>query len=207
MRTIVCFDLGGVLVRIRRTWRTAADAAQVPLTFEDGLDYALEDFPLFDAFQVGSLGEEEYLASLAGYLGCASSDARCVHDAIMIGPYEGTDELVRDIRAAGHVAGCLSNTNSIHWSALDSPRFPAIQRMDVKVASHGLRLLKPDPTTFRLFDSLAETQPGSVVYFDDHEGNVRAAEKHGWQAFYIDHDSDPAIQMRAVLERLKIVRP
>jgi len=48
--------------------------------------------------------------------------------------------------------------------------------------------------------------PDRVIYFDDHEGNVRAAQRHGWNAFFIDHTGDTAAQMRAALHQFEIFR-
>src|SRR5687768_3281795 len=99
---MVCFDLGGVLVRIARTWREAMLAAGLlppPGEFES----ALTDCPAFDAYQAALIGSEEYLAELGRYLGGLSAEeARQVHVHILVEPYPGTIELVRDLRRAGY---------------------------------------------------------------------------------------------------------
>lgn len=197
---MVCFDLGGVLARIRRTWQACADAAGVKTGLRETEVYDLSDFVLFDAFQLGSLASPDYLEKLSSYLMVSQNDAKAVHNAILEAPYEGTAELVQDLKAAGHSTACLSNTNSLHWEILNSETYPSIQGLDFKMVSHTIGLLKPEPAVFRRFDLEAETTPGQVVYFDDHEGNVLAAKKHGWNAILVDHLGDPATQMREALE-------
>jgi glucose-1-phosphatase len=198
---VVCFDLGGVLIRIRRTWQQAALAAGVNTALPDNELYPLTDFPLFDAYQLGALDDREYLRELGCYLGIKSEDkARAVHLAILDGTYGGAEKLLDDIERAGMGTACLSNTNMLHWNEMISNgRFSCVSRLRYKVASHELRLLKPDPAFFRLFDRELATRPGNVYFFDDHEGNALAAQRHGWRAHFVDHEGDPIADIRNTL--------
>jgi HAD superfamily hydrolase (TIGR01509 family) len=199
-RELVCFDLGGVLARIRRRWQECASAAGVRTGLNPDERYELSDFPLFDALQLGAIGENEYLSDLAAYLEVDEKAAHRVHNAILDRPYEGTEDLVAELLAAGSATACLSNTNSLHWEILDSDAFPAIRDLQFKMVSHTIKLLKPEIAVFRRFDMETGTAPEHVMYFDDHEGNVQAARKHGWNAFLVDHEGDPAAQMREALK-------
>lgn len=196
---IVCFDLGGVLVHIRHTWQAAAKACGVPISHPETDLYDLTDFPLFDAYQSGSIGDQQYLADLGTYLGVTSDEARIVHNAVLVGPYERTNELASEIRQTGLRTAGISNTNSLHWLQLNTPRFPVIQGLSLALLSHEVRLLKPDPGMFRMFDQLAQVRPDSVIFFDDHEVNVEAAQKHGWTSYWVDHKQAPARQIRSIL--------
>lgn len=200
---MICFDLGGVLARIRRNWQACAAAVNVEIGLPANEIYDLSDFPLFDPFQFGSIDPSKYLDDLGGYLSVSRTDALKVHNAILDRPYEGTEHLAKELRHAGHRTSCLSNTNSFHWDILNSSAFPAIEGLDFKLVSQDIKLLKPDPMVFRLFDLKAETLPDRVIYFDDHEGNVKAAQRHGWNAFLIDHEGDTASQMRDVLSQFE----
>ena len=204
-RMMICFDLGGVLARIRRNWQACAAAVNVEIGLPANELYDLSDFPLFDPFQFGSIDPSKYLEDLGGYLSVSSADALKVHNAILDRPYEGTHRLIRDLAEAGHRRSCLSNTNSLHWAILNSHSFPGILELDFKLVSQDIKLLKPDPMIFRLFDLKAETLPDRVIYFDDHEGNVKAAQRHGWNAFLIDHQGDTAAQMRAALAESEVL--
>ena len=204
-RMMVVFDLGGVLARIRRTWQQCADAVGVETGLPSENLRDLSDFALFDTFQFGTVEASSYLEELAGYLSVSKIDALRVHNAILDRPYEGTHRLIRDLEEAGHRRGCLSNTNSLHWAILNSEAFPGIFELDFKVVSQEINLLKPDPEVFNLFDAKAGTSPESIVYFDDHEGNVLAAKQHGWNAFLVDHQGDPAAQMRDALRESRML--
>lgn len=202
---MVCFDLGGVLARIRRTWQSCALAAGVKTVLRDDELYDLSDFVIFDAFQLGSLAPPEYLDKLSTYLGVSTDEAKQVHNAILQEPYEGTADVVQDLKACGHSTACLSNTNTLHWDILNSSAFPCIENLQFKMVSHTIGLLKPEPAVFRRFDLEAEVGPENVVYFDDHEGNVLAAQRHGWNAILVDHLGDPAAQMREALRALEVL--
>ena len=196
---MVCFDLGGVLARIRRSWQACALGAGVKTGLREDEVYELSDFALFDAFQLGSFEPATYLEKLSSYLSVPADQAKAVHNAILEAPYEGTAELIEEIKAAGHSTACLSNTNELHWEILDSAIYPGIRGLDFKMVSHTIGMLKPEPAVFRRFDLEAEATPERVVYFDDHEGNVMAARRHGWNAVLVDHLGDPAAQMKEEL--------
>lgn len=202
---LICFDLGGVLARIRRDWQSCSGAVKIETRLNAEERYELSDFPLFDAFQLGAVGEKEYLNDLSVYLGVAREEAHRIHNAILDRPYEGTESLVRDLIEAGYATACLSNTNSLHWEILDSAAFPAIKNLRYKMVSHTIKLLKPEAAAFRRFEMETGRAPEHVMYFDDHPGNVQAAQKLGWNAVAIDHEGDPAAQMRAALEGVGVL--
>ena len=112
---LVCFDLGGVLVRINSTWRAAADHAGVEPRCEADRLAALGGFEAFEAFQAGELEEDAYLEALRAHLGLAhASEALRVHESILAEAYPETEPLVARLHALGVRTACLSNTNSIH---------------------------------------------------------------------------------------------
>jgi len=195
----VVFDLGGVLARIWHTWQGAALEAGVPIRLDPAAPIPLIDFLPLDEYQMGGLSEAGYLVALGDWLGCSVEDALSIHNHILIGEYPGTEALVDDIEQAGFVTGCLSNTNAAHWAELAGPRFPAISRLDRKMASHIVGLNKPDPAIFRLYASVNGLQPEEIVYFDDHFGNVESAKSVGFRAFRVDPHSDTVAFMRKTL--------
>lgn len=201
----VCFDLGGVVVRISYRWAEMLVAAGLPVPDHVGPEDDLATMPGFEAFQSGAIDFEEYQAGVARHLRLSLEDAERVHRSMLIEPFAGVAELVDELRAQGLVVGCLSNTNAPHWAEMtQTERFPAIRAMDVRLASHEIRAAKPSPEAFRAFENACGTD--RVLLFDDGAENCAAAVRLGWQAMRIDPQRDPAAQMRRRLEAEGLVR-
>lgn len=196
MQKLVVFDLGGVLLRVARTWSEAADRAEV--SYARNGEAALNDFPGIVEHQADRIGLEPYLVQLQDFMGLVDrQDAYDVHMGILMEAMPGTDDLVRDLRTRGFRTACLSNTNGVHWDRLSSKDwYPHIASLDLLCASHILRLEKPDPKIFREFERIAKSSPGQITFFDDSEVNVKAAREAGWTAHWINPLKDTASQMR-----------
>jgi FMN phosphatase YigB (HAD superfamily) len=197
---VVCFDVGGVLIRIAHRWAEAARQAGVPTTVDENAIFT--DAPFFDPYQSGAIEEEKYFQLLADYLGLNEAAlALKVHNHIMLEPYLGVDGLVQELNDAGFLTACLSNTNERHWQDMTgSGRFPANERLGLRMASHEVKLQKPDGAIFRLFETEAQAQGAEIVFFDDTAINIEAAKTLGWNAHLIDPKGDPVSQMRATLQ-------
>jgi FMN phosphatase YigB (HAD superfamily) len=204
---LVCFDLGGVLVRISRTWAQAMETAKVQSPLGN-LDLPLSACPAFEEYQAGAIGSEEYTVRLAEFLGGVPiADARRVHAGILIEPYPGTYELVQELRTAGFLTGCLSNTNEPHWQLMClGEDLPGIAALDIKVASHDIKAQKPHPDSFLAFEERSGVTGEHIAFFDDSEENVRTAARQGWNAHWVDYRGDTALQMRGVLDSLGVLR-
>jgi glucose-1-phosphatase len=198
---MVCFDLGGVLVRISQNWQEALDSAGVESPKGRIYTMPLTACEIFDQYQAGALDADAYFAGMAEFFGGISpEDAKKVHNGILIEPYPGTYKLVRDLHKAGYRTGCLSNTNEPHWETMhDGETLPAIASLGVKMASHDVKLQKPDEAIFRAFENASGLTGAQIVYFDDTAVNVDAAKGIGWRAYLIDPKADTTEQMRAAL--------
>jgi len=204
---VVCFDLGGVLVRI--TLDMAKAAADAGVHFKNASPGTFLDFPPFIEFQAGRLLGDGYAVQLAEWLGCAPTDALTVHNHILLESYAGTHDLVVQLGRLGYLTACLSNTNEPHWIEMRwTDRFPNVRDLMLGVASHEVRLEKPDFEIYECFRALASEQLGvevdhsEIVFFDDTLPNVHAARELGWNAVHIDPSGDTAAQMGTVLEAI-----
>ena len=196
---MVVFDIGGVMCRITHDWREAARHAGVATRWDLDDPKPISAFLPLDAYQIGSMDLDSYLDALAEWAGCPKEDALRIHNAILVEEYPGVEELVRELQANGVRTGCLSNTNAAHWVDLTSSRFPAIVMLDCRMASHDVGLAKPDPAIFRHFAETNGVRPAEIVFFDDNEPNVEAANRAGFRAHRVDPAGDPVAQIRAFL--------
>ena len=192
---VVCFDLGGVLVRITLNVAEAGHRAGV-LALPD---VSFGEMDCLLDYQSGRMGTEEYVSVLAQALGKTLEEAAAVHNHVLIEPYPGTLELIQELNR-GLKTACLSNTNDLHWrEMLGSDRFPNVRELQLPVASHVLGLEKPHAEIFEAFEKLSEARGQDIVFFDASVANVQAATAFGWVAHWIDPTSNTAAQMREFL--------
>jgi glucose-1-phosphatase len=211
----VCFDLGGVIVRICHSFVEAAAAAGLPVLDDQGLtepDAIARRRELILAHQVGALTFDEYCSSMSAAVGgrYVPAQVRALHAAWLIEEYPGVLELVTDLRQTpGLRVACLSNTNDGHWDQMhESPgTFRAFSQLELRLASHVMRLAKPDLAIYRAAVTELGCQPGEVLFFDDLPENIAAARQAGWHAERIDPLGDTAAQMRGHLRTHGVLSP
>lgn len=205
--TAVCLDWGGVLVRICSSFQQAAARAGLDLRPLAASPEAIgERSRLIHAYETGGLSDDAFFDQLARATGgvYTPDELRMVHDAWLIEEYPGACDLIEDLRAAGLHTALLSNTNPRHYQRSLSKEFGAIQRLDVRLLSHEIRIAKPDP---RAFDAVRRAIACErVVYFDDRSEHVAAAQAVGLLAHGVDPDGDPPGQVRAILADLDVLR-
>ncbi len=221
---IVVFDLGGVIVRICRTWEDGCRAAG--LSPRDGIDRWEAPPAKERRRELNSLHQRGLIPSTDFYKGIALSapgvytadEIRRVHHAWTLDEYPGVGKLIDELHSAGMTTGVLSNTNEAHWARLAPPidqpatEYPTPRRMHHVHASHLLQLIKPDVTIYHAFVNrtgfragAADTAHGSeILFFDDLIENVQSARAAGWLAHQVDHAGDPASEMRSVLREMGV---
>lgn len=90
------------------------------------------------------------------------------------GVIEGTEKLLRDLKAAGYRVLALTN-----WSAETFPLaqrlFPILGEFEGIVVSGLEGMIKPDPAIYRLLCERYQVSPARAVFIDDNPRNVAAA--------------------------------
>jgi FMN phosphatase YigB (HAD superfamily) len=204
---LICFDLGGVVVRTCASSQEGCARAGVPYRPEietPEVRARLEQAGA--AYELGRCSTAEYFARAEAALDSRqpATEVALVHDAWILGEYQGMDRLVGAIRAAGVETACLSNTNERHWELMSAQplTYPAFTAIGHRHASHLLGLAKPDPAIYRAFEEHSGVSAGTILFFDDRTENVAAARIAGWHAVLIDPRGDTTAQAAAVLQRL-----
>lgn len=210
----VCFDWGGVILRICRSFEEGVHRAGLDLrpgTDAPALKQQRHD--LAHEYQIGRLTREEFLSRVSAAMNEVYTPAEFerIHDAWLIEEYPGVDRLVADLLASPRVeTAMLSNTNELHWrrqqpGADGLPHFPTAGRLKHRHASHLLGLAKPEASIYRAFERETGFTPGSILFFDDLADNINTARACGWLAEQIDHTGDTAAQMREHLRRYGVL--
>lgn len=197
---LVCFDVGGVVIRVCRTWEEGCAAAGLPVRDPDPGEHTRpQRRALVVEHQTGRIDAETFAARTSALL-CglySPAEIRGVHRAWLLDEYEGVLDLVDRLHAADLDTAALSNTNHDHWSRMGD--YPAVVRIRHHLTSHRLGLHKPDPAIYRRLEQLLGYGGEEILFFDDTEENVIAARELGWRAAVIDPAGEPARQMEDVV--------
>jgi putative hydrolase of the HAD superfamily len=196
---LICVDLGGVVIRIRRSLEEALHAAGVPGYVLDSIteDERRSVRTHASAHQRGEHDCTAYVARAHEALGgrIPPETLLAAHDAILADEYPGVAHALGAIRAAGAMTACLSNTNDRHWESL--VRLPAFEAIEHRHASHILGLEKPGSEIYGAFERAVGVSGGDILFLDDLQENCAAARACGWHAVRIDHERDTASQIIA----------
>jgi putative hydrolase of the HAD superfamily len=199
---LVCFDLGGVLVRIARGWQDAwARAALGPPTLDD--DAWLRHHDLMLRYETGDLDEAAYLHEAPAVVGGGITDHALakVFDAWLLGMYPGAAEMLEELHARGLKTACLSNTNARHWGLLGRlDEYRPLQGLHYRLASHEIRVMKPNEQAYRRAEAVTGFWGERVLFFDDKLENVEAARAVNWKAELVDRADDAVPQIREYLK-------
>ncbi|HET9957523.1 MAG TPA: HAD family hydrolase [Polyangiaceae bacterium] len=216
---LVCFDLGGVLIRIAHHFdEGCAQAGLVlrPLPKDHATVAARRR--LTELLGTGQIQEHEWAERVSSLLkGLYSSEEILrIHHAFSRGEYDGASALIREIHERGVTTACLSNTNHAHWRRLvheeappsrveptrplpPVPEFPCVLALQHRHASHLFGVAKPDPRIYEMFESASAKRGPQILFFDDLIENVEAARARGWRAERIDPRAETVPQMRRLL--------
>ena len=201
MRTVL-FDLGGVLIRIARSWGEAAAGAGVDpgkASTDPGSGSLVRPSGNQADLQRGAISYPEFLEAehrrLQGVF--TTDELHRIHLQWLKGEYEGVTAIIQRLRDAGIRTGTLSNTDAEHWKALSG--LPAISALDTHALSFELGLLKPSPEIYHAAEDLVDATGQSICYLDDLEENVEGALRCGWNASRIDPHAETAPQIERAL--------
>jgi glucose-1-phosphatase len=180
---VFLFDLGGVLIENAGFAAFQALHAE-PRPSLPELKSRWLGSPSVRLFEVGGSTPEDFADAFVAEYPVGLTGAEFL-DAFVGWPksfYPGALDLVNRLRAGARVA-CLSNSNALHWA-----RYAAIldEHFDVVLSSHLLGVLKPDAVCFERALAACEARAEEVVFFDDSEVNVTAAQAMGMRAFLVD---------------------
>lgn len=193
----LCFDLGGVIMNIRR-----ADciSAYRRLGMDDPgmfLGEYVQGGP-FAGLESGSLTPGQFRNALRPYLHDNVTDEQ-IDAALMafligIPPYRlGA---LKQLRASGFGLYLLSNTNPIMWYGKIADEFRQGGEQgpeayfDGIVTSFDAKVMKPDPKIFDKVITDFNIRPDETLFLDDSETNCKAAEQCGWHSAHIGQGAE-----------------
>lgn len=208
--THICFDWGGVLLKICRSWEEGCAQAGVDVKNKKTAAKVFKKMKSIEPrYQTGQMSDKAYFRSLsrASEETYSIEDIAKIHDAWLIEEYDGAGELVDELNEFGDLTvGLLSNTNALHWARMEED-FTTASMIEHRHASHLFGLAKPDEKAFAAYERRVGAAGQQILLFDDTIENIESARAFGWVAEQIDHTGDTVAQMRTHLEKLAILEP
>jgi FMN phosphatase YigB (HAD superfamily) len=210
---MVCFDVGGVLVKHSRSWREGVAAAGLELRVETETPEIKarrkEQMALLACGRIDGPTFHLRMSELTGGLYTPEQIERIHH--FWLGPeYDGVGPVVRRLVEAGRAeTGVLSNTNEAHWARIDPgagvAEFPTASMLGKRFASHLLGLAKPSPEIYARFEELTGFRGSEILFLEDMPENLAAAEARGWTVAPIDYTKETAGQIEGALGRYGLI--
>jgi FMN phosphatase YigB (HAD superfamily) len=203
---IICFDLGGVVVRICRSWQEACERAGIPTDGRTDPSHLEECLCATMQYMAGQIDCATFWSSISASTGgdYAPAEVEAAHRVWVLDDYPGIAALIARINASPALtSACLSNTNHAHWQPLISGDAPseAILQIEHKLVSHEMKAVKPQERIYRDAERLLDAEPHELLFFDDTPENVEMARSLGWRAEHINHAGDTAAQVTSHLQR------
>jgi HAD superfamily hydrolase (TIGR01509 family) len=206
---LVVFDLGRVLIRICDGWKHACENAGVTIPADISPETRARLLQAVVQIEIGQMEVDAFCAEAAQCLGIPCDAVLRMWKRYTLGPYEGAAELIADLNAAGLATACLSNTNVQHWQILEDPadpHFEPLKPLTYRFASHLIGARKPDPAIYAHVEQATNIHPTSILFFDDVEENITAAQARGWKAHLVPRCANPIPGIREQLTALTILK-
>jgi putative hydrolase of the HAD superfamily len=194
---LLLFDFGGVLVEL-------SDAPFPAELLHPGAEHRLNRWfssPVIAKFETGQITPGQLVADFKAEVGSDAGDDLLLEHFRRwpVGLYPGVLELL-DVLANHYRLAALSNSNELHWSRLQH-EFNLLERFEQAFSSHLIYKAKPDKQAFLHVIDQLDVVPGNVLFFDDSQINVDAANTLGMVAVKVDG----FVELKAYLEKADLL--
>lgn len=190
MITNLLFDLGGVIMNIRR--QDCVEAFErLGLKDADSLLGEYQQAGIFAGIENGTLSVDEFHNEIRRMTGREVSDHE-IDEAFckfLTGIPEHRLLALEQLHKRFNLY-LLSNTNPIMWNTEIDRQFRKLGHdinyyFDGAVTSFEAKVMKPDPGIFREAILKFGLQPSETIFLDDSEGNCAAAQKLGFNTIHV----------------------
>ncbi len=190
----VIFDCGNVLVLYNETYIASfftESAEDAELLGRVGMARKY-----WDAFDLGTLTEEDYLRAVKAELPARLHDSverlcECWIDHC--DPFPGMAEIVHDLKKSCKLY-LLSNFNK--KLRQEAYKIPALAEFDALVISGEIHIVKPSPEIYRYLLETHGLKADECLFVDDNPANIEACERVGIHGYLFDGSAE---KLRAFL--------
>ncbi len=192
---VIVFDLGDVVINIDFMLTYKAFAKLSGLTLDETLS-KFEALEVFDKYEKGLFTDEEFVAFLKLNF-APESDNQTIIDAwnaILLDIPPARIDLMKELKAK-YQTYILSNTSNIHIIEVNNILRKATGVADLKELvikpfySYEMGLRKPSTDIYTTMVKEIACQPEEIVFVDDNEANVIAANEMGINAVLVTKEN------------------
>ncbi len=182
----IYFDLGNVLISFdhSRAWQQIAGLTGIP---PERVEKILFNSGLQIQYEKGEISTEEFHRYFCqqAQLGISLEDL-CFAASNIFDPLDDSIQLLQTLSQAGHRLGLLSNTCDCHWQFFrDDVRFNFLHSsFEQTVLSFETGCMKPAMEIYRRAARQANCNPQSILFIDDLDENVKAAQSYGFDGIH-----------------------
>ena len=179
---VVLFDLGGVLIDFAGV---APMKALSGIESEDELWSRWLTCRWVRSFERGECSADDFASGVVGDWALPVEPTAFLDEfrSWPAGPFPGAEELLRRVQRVVP-AGCLSNTNALHWEE-QFARWSFLDGFDFRFLSFELGVVKPDRALFERVAQLVPAEPARVLFLDDNLLNIEGAHDAGFAAAHV----------------------
>lgn len=186
----IILDVGNVLVDFRYM------EYMKDLGFSDELAAEVSDKvvinPLWNEYDRGIMPEEEFIGLMKQKFPGREEVVQCFFDNIdgIVEEYDYTVEWINAMKEAGYKVYILSNYPESLWKMHEKSRFTFLSKVDGKIVSGFVKLIKPDEAIYRMLLDTYGLKADECLFFDDRINNIEAAKKVGMRAvLFTDYET------------------
>lgn len=199
----ILFDLGGVIMEIRRQNCINAFKALGMEHPEQWLGEYVQAGP-FMGIENGSMTPAQFRDELRPHLRPGTTDAQ-IDSAFMdflVGIPQHRLDALRRLRELGYNIYLLSNTNPIMWNGKIADEFNRDSRggmneyFDGTVTSFDACVMKPHKEIFLYAVDKLGIRPEETIFVDDSEANLASARELGFKTLLADSRREFAVGLR-----------
>jgi len=127
------------------------------------------------------------------------------YEESIIGPIQGTVEILHSLKEAGYPLYGLSNWPQEKYLII-RPKFDFFDWFDDILISGEVKLAKPDPKIFQLLLERIQRKPEDCLLIDDSQENIRVAAHLGFQTILFTNPEDLHFTLSGYIPNLETIR-
>lgn len=178
----IVFDIGNVLGKFRYDELLS----DIGLTKEEQLRVTNELVltPLWDEVDLCIKPKDEVIEDFKNAVPGLENEIGIMFDRFdeVVESYDYAKDLVDYAKDKGYKVYLLSNYADWLFDAHEKNQFNFLDRIDGKIVSGYVHLVKPDPAIYKLLLETYDLKASECIFFDDRLNNVEGARKVGMRA-------------------------